>query len=199
MFRNLIPIVVSILLLSAVGVAKAADVRSFDVMGMKLGMSVAEIEAAAVASGLVEKGRMKAPSFEQAVALRWKQVVDPKNYRGLRKLEFESGAQHVEVDFVATPDGSKAYMVHYIITDPDLSPDKLSEELEERYGPPDKQTARAWTWGDVAALPLRTDPNLEYRIAPTTTLVGRTAVGALTLRDPQLSKQSRARIEEAAS
>ena len=185
--------------LGAGNVARAGDVRNFDVSGMQLGMSVGEIEAAAAAKGLLETARMKAPWFEQAVMIRKKRTVEARNYGGIRKLEFETKTEHVEVDFVAMPEGPRAYMIHYVNSDPSLSSEAMSAGVERKYGAPDKRGELKWVWGDVATIPLRTEPNLEYKIEPLTTLVGRKAIGSLTLRDPGLPKESQAAIEEAAS
>lgn len=199
MLRNLISIVVSILLVSAAGTSQAGDVRSFDIMGMKLGMSVAEIEAAAVAEGLLEKGRMKAPSFEQEVLIAKNQTVEARSYKGLQKLKLESATGRVEVDFVATQDGPRAHMIFYVVTDPNLTSDEVSKQLTVKYGEPAKQTDQDLIWGDAAVVPLRTAPSLEFSPEPMVSAFGKKPVGALTLRDPQLPKQSVAEIADAAS
>ena len=90
-------------------------------------------------------------------------------------------------------------MIDYVLSDPDVSSEQMSGEVEGRYGVADKRGEVQWIWGDTATIPLRTKPSLEYKIQPLTMLVGRKAVGSLTLRDPQLPKESQAAIEAGAS
>ena len=85
---NLLPLLALVALLSAGALAK--DVRSWDIIGMRLGMSVSEIEAAAAARALLEKGRSKAPSFEQAVLIRKGHRIKGTDYDGMKMLKFAS-------------------------------------------------------------------------------------------------------------
>ena len=179
--------------------ASAGSPQGFDVAGFRLGMSVGEIEAAAAALGLLEKGRRKAPSFEQTVMMETERRVEARNFAGLRKLKFESDTIRVEVDFVSMPEGPKAHAIHYVVRDPDLTADKLSADIEAKYGSPDQRGDRKWLWGDTAPFPLRETASLEYHLQPSSFGAGPKPVGSLLLRDPNLPRAFEAAVKAAAS
>lgn len=181
------------------GGALAKDVRSWDIVGMRLGMSIGEIEAAAVARGLLEKGRSKAPSFEQAVLIRKGHRIKGIDYNGVKMLKFASDTEVAEVNFVATPEGPRAYIIHYVNTDSDLSSEAMSAEVERKYGPPDQRSEQTWVWGDLQPIGLRTAPSLEYDIRPLSVATDKKPKGALTLQDPELRKAAIAAIDAAGS
>src|SRR5690606_19444541 len=71
--------------------AWAADPSSFEVMGLRLGMSASEAEAAGEENGFDIVGRDPAPSFKQAVAQRRGQRINGNTYTGVNKIRLVRG------------------------------------------------------------------------------------------------------------
>ena len=176
--------------------ALAASISDVDVAGMKLGMSVAEIEEAAARHGLTIDYRGPGPSFAQRVAIAQGERVAGKDYAAVRELRLVSETEDIQVRFVATPQGEKVYYVTRMLLDRSLKPDALGARFEKQYGEPDIKRDKEWVWGDTSYYASdRVAPYLELRIRPMTRSKSmKRPVVQLTLTDPTIPKRIRAAV-----
>ena len=113
---------------------KAADVRGFDILGIKLGMTVDEVKTQAKAKGFDDVKRSLAPSFEQAVALENREQVQARDYNGTLRARFGGDSEKVEVFFTQTPGGSQAARISYRFFGPGVTIDQMTAQALVRYG-----------------------------------------------------------------
>ena len=175
----------------------AASISDFDVAGMKLGMSVAEIEEVAAKHGLTIDYRGPGPSFAQRVTIAQGEWVAGKDYAAVRELRLVSETEDIQVRFVATPQGEKVYYVTRMLLDRSLKPDALGTRFEKQYGEPDIKRDKEWVWGDTAYYPLdRKAPYLEFSIRPMTRSKSmKRPVVQLTLTDPTVPKRVKTAVD----
>ena len=188
--------------LLAVGLAAssptfASSVEEFDVIGMRLGMSVADIEKAAANHALAEDHRQTAPSFEQKVARSRGERIRSKDYDAVRSLRYVSDAEEVIVNFVATANGERAFRISHMLLDTTVKTDDLATQMEATYGAPDAKHGDDWLWGDTHRDAVRRSaPFLEFSIRPQTRSKSmRKPVGRLVLEDPALPKETKAAVK----
>lgn len=175
----------------------ATSITDFDVAGMKLGMSVAEIEEAAAKHGLTVDYRGPGPSFAQRVAIAQGERVAGKDYTAVRELRLVSETEDIQVRFVATPKGEKVYYVNRMLLDRSLKPDALGARFEEQYGKPDIKRDKEWVWGDTSYYSAdRAGSYLEFSIRPMTRSKSmKRPVVQLTLIDPTMPKRVKAAVD----
>lgn len=177
--------------------AWAADPSSFQVMGLRLGMSASEVEAAGGENGFDIVGRDLAPSFKQAVAQRRGQRINGISYTGVNKIRLARDGAQVEAFFTPTPEGPRLYKVAAKVLEADKDVE-LAKELATKYGEPDERGEREWLWGDTGAFYMRSKPYLEFQPKPVSATRPR-PVGRLILADPALQKRAQeAIVDEAA-
>lgn len=164
--------------------AWAADPSSFEVMGLRLGMSASEVEAAGEENGFDIVGRDLAPSFKQAVAQRRGQPINGNSYTGVNKIRLARDDAQVEAFFTPTPEGPRLYQVAANVLEADNDVE-LGKELVTKYGEPDERGEREWLWGDTGAFYMRSKPYLEFQPSPVTATRPH-PVGRLILADPAL-------------
>jgi len=187
-------LVLSVLLGTTVSGLQAADLNAYEVLGMRPGMTVDEIEVALRQQDLTSHKFVRAPSFEQSVAIARKEPVASSEYDGVQTLRAENGSVAVQVFFVSMKDGPVAAK---ITTEMFSAVDSLSDSLVARYGQPAKQTEREWLWGDAAAFYARTKAYLEFRPNPASASTRKPAAIIVT-GDPSLERSSRAAINATA-
>ena len=177
--------------------ALASSVEEFDVIGMRLGMSVAEIEKAAADHALTEDHRQTAPSFEQKVAKSRGERIRSKDYAAIRSLRFVSDVDEVIVKFVATADGERAFRIMHMLLDTTVKADDLVAQMEATYGAPDAKHGDDWLWGDTHRDAVRRSaPFLEFSLRPQTRSKSmRKPVGLITLEDSTLPKETKAAVK----
>lgn len=178
--------------------ADAADAGKFDVMGIRLNMTSDEVTAIASANGFDRIKRSAAPSFDQAVAIENRQQVDFAEYAGTHTLRLENDREKVQVSFVQTPTGSRAYTIFYTFFGTDVSSDQMRAQALQKYGEPDERGSREWIWGDTAIRYGRTKPFLEFTPDPGS-IGSPKPVGTITLADPSLQKEAKEAIRTAAA
>mgnify|MGYP005855427807 CR=1 FL=1 len=166
----------------------AGDVNSFDVMGLRIGMTADEVEAVAGSKGLAKSGAFPAPSFEQQVALGNGGRVAANDYAGLQSMTLEGEREQVEVFFFATPEGPRAWKIVYRHTSSELTREAMAERVLKTYGPPDKEVMGRAVWGDTALPFSRKSAWLEYDDNPPAAH-GPKPVGTLTLADPAFARE----------
>ncbi len=157
--------------------SSAADVLEFDVTGIKLGMSLSEVEASAAAR---QENRER---------------VNPNEYAGVLQIIFVTDAEEMLVKFVPLPDGVRAASTEYKFFGPGSTED-MTESVLAKYGEPDHINRSLHVWGDELNPFHRQEPSLEYTAGGTGFRGKR--VGALTLRDPELRQKSQDEIKKAA-
>lgn len=194
---NVFPVVVIAIGLTAPVAVFADSVEEFDVVGMKLGMSVAEIEQAAVRHGLTEDNRKVAPSFEQRVEIARGAFLQATEYAAVRSLLYVSDTAQVTVNFVATADGERTYRISHMMLDATMKNADVAKQVEAEYGAPDKKYENEWLWGDTTRYAAqRTTPFLELRIRPRKRAKNmQRPAGMVTLADPELPKQTKAAVK----
>lgn len=189
-----IGLVLSVLLSIDASSLQAADPSAYEVLGMKPGMTMDKIEAALRGQKLDSHKVVRAPSFEQSVALARKEPVASSTYDGVQTLRAENGSVSVQVFFVPMKDGPVAAKVTMEIFN---EAGRLSETLVAKYGQPVKKSEREWLWGDAAAFYARTKAYLEFRPNPASA-TARKPLAILVIGDPSLEKSSRAAVDAAA-
>ena len=188
---------VIVLMLAAPFTSLSGSIDDFDVAGMTLGMSVAEVEKAAAQRGLAVDHRSPGPSFAQRVAIAQGDTVTGKDYEAVRGLLLVSESEEVQVKFVPTHEGERAYYIKHLLLDRSLKPDSVGTRIEKQYGEPDIKRDKEWVWGDTAYYALdRKAPYLEFIMRPTSRSKSmKRAVVKFTLTDPALPKQIKAAID----
>jgi len=193
----LLGLILAIAITTTMPHAWAADPSSFEVMGLRLGMSTSEVEAAGAENGFAIVGRDPAPSFKQAIAQRRGQRINGNSYTGVNKIRLARDDVQVEAFFTPTPNGPRLYQVAANVFEADSGVD-LGKEIITKYGEPDERGEREWLWGDTGIFYTRTEPYLEFQPKP----VGATRpkpVGRLILADPALQKRSKEVIADEAA
>lgn len=182
---------------AAIPSSRAADPDSFEVMGLRLGMTASEVETVADENGFDIAGRDLAPSFEQAVAQRRGQRIDGNSYSGVNKIRLVRDDARVEAFFAATPKGPRLYQVaaNVFEADNDVA---LAKEIIAKYGEPDERGEREWLWGDTGAFYMRSEPYLEFQPKPVSA-TRPPPVGRIILADPALQKDSQKAIADEAA
>ena len=136
---------------SKAAVSKSSALN-LDIAGIRLGMSVAEAEAAARAAGYTLRPRNSTifPDFtwndliEAKVAERRGQKYQMKPFQ----LDFEAvGArkQTLDVEFEATPDGNRVSSVEYNIPPDQMTEDAFISSVASKYGA-NKYAGNFWGW-----------------------------------------------------
>lgn len=177
--------------------AWAADPSSFEVMGLRLGMSASEVEVAGEENGFDIVGHDLAPSFKQAVAQRRGQRINGNSYTGVNKIKLARDDAEVEAYFTPTPDGPRLYQVAANVLEVDDEVD-LGKEIITKYGEPDERSEREWLWGDTGMFYARTEPYLEFQPRPASATRPQ-PVGRLMLADPVLKNGSQEAIADEAA
>lgn len=180
------------LTVAAIPSARAADPGTFEVMGLRTGMTLAEVQRAVEQQDLGTPKLVRAPSFEQEVALARKERVAATDYKGVQTLRAGNGDRRVQVFFVATPKGPVSTKITIEVFEA-VNIEKLSERLITKYGPPKKKTSQEWLWGDTGMFYARAEPYLEFQPEPVSARRPR-SIGRLILADPTLQKRSREAI-----
>lgn len=181
----------SVLLAVGASGSRAADLTAYEVLGMKPGMTVDQIEAMFREQDLDSLKVVRAPSFEQSVALARKEPVASSVYGGVQTIRAKNHSVSVQVFFVPMKDGPVAAK---ITTEIFSGANELSESLVTKYGQPAEKTEREWIWGDEAAFYARTKAYLEFRLNPASATTRKPAAIIVT-GDPSLEKSSRAAID----
>lgn len=192
MIRNLI--LAAVCLLATATPTSAGDVSDFDIMDIRIGMTAKEVEEVAGENRLEKSGTFPAPSFDQQAAIGNGSRVAASDYAGLQSMELESDAKQVEVFFVPSPEGPKAWKIVYRYLGSDLTREAMSDRVIETYGPPDKKVMGRAVWGDTALPFSRKSAWLEYDDNPPTAR-GQKPVGVLTLSDPDIERKAKAAIK----
>jgi len=187
-------LVLSVLLVTGASGLQAADPSAYEVLGMRPGMTVSQIESALREQKLNSHKVVRAPSFEQAVALARKEPVASGTYGGVQTLRAENGSVAVQVFFVPMKDGPVAAK---ITTEIFSEANNFPDTLVAKYGQPAKKTEREWLWGDAATFYARTKAYLEFRPDPASA-TARKPVAIIVVGDPSLEKVSGAAIGAAA-
>lgn len=177
--------------------AWAADPSSFEVLGLRLGMSASEVEAAGEKNGFDIVGRDLAPSFKQAVAQMRGQRINGNSYTGVNKIRLARDDAQVEAFFTPTPEGPRLYQVAANVLDADNDVE-LGKELVTKYGEPDKRGEREWLWGDTGAFYMRSKPYFEFQPSPVSATSPH-PVGRLILADPALRIRAQDAITDEAA
>ncbi len=194
----LLPFLALLAVIALASPAVAADVRDFDILGIRLGMTVTEVEVLAAASGFEKIKRSAAPSFDQAVAIENREPVNWQDYKGVQLLKFENDGESVQVFFVATPTGARAARVSYGFYGSGVTSEQMTAQVLAKYGEPDGMVGGYRVWGDTALPFTRTKASLEYNHKPAGGF-GRNNIGVLTLSGPELQAESKAAITTAAA
>ena len=176
--------------------AWAADPSGFELMGLKLGMTVSDTQAAAQKAGFTVAGRNPGPSFEQAVAQRRGERVSGDAFNGVNKIKLVREDARVEVFFAPAPDGAKAYQIVANVLKVPNGGD-FTAHVIARYGEPEHRGEREWLWGDAGTFYGRTKPFLEFQPTPVSATAPK-PVARLILADPALQKRAQDAIASAA-
>lgn len=194
---NVFPVVVIAIGLTAPVTAFAGSIEEFDVVGMKLRMSVAEIEQAAARYGLTEDNRSVAPSFEQRVEIARGAFVRAADYAAVRSLLYVSDTAQVTVNFVSAPEGERSYRISHMMLDANIKDEDVGKRVEAEYGTPDKKYDNEWLWGDTTRYAAqRSTAFLELRIRPRKRAKNmERPAGMVTLADPVLPKQIKTAVK----
>lgn len=181
-------LLVGMIMVCAAPNARAADLINFEVMGLKLGMTVSETEAAAQRSKFTIAGRDRGPSFGQAIAQKRGQRVSGTAYTAVNKLNLVRDDARVEVFFVPTANGPRSYQIAANIISVKDGAD-LADEVVAKYGEPEQRNQREWLWGDTGMFYARSKVFLEFQPNPVSATAPK-PVGRLILADPSLQKHS---------
>ena len=177
----------------------AADVEGFEILGIQLGMSPDKVEAQVRAKGFDDFVTGTGPSFEQLVAMQSRERVLSQNFVSVSFMKFGSDREVVEVFFVQTPAGSQVSQIAYRFIGAGVNLDQMTDQVLEKYGPPDLERADQWMWGDTAEyVQQRKGPYLEFDRDPMR-VFGRQPLGNLTLGDPSLKVTADSAVAQAAS
>jgi len=194
----LLPFLALFAVFTHASLAVATDARDFDILGIRLGMTVAEVEALATASGFEKIKRSAAPSFDQAVAIENREQVNWQDYTGVQKLKFENDREAVQVSLVATPTGARVFQIFYEFFGSGVTRQQMTAQVLTKYGEPDGLSGGHRLWGDTASAFSRKNAWLEYD-ETTVSGFGRKNVGVLTLSGPELQAESKRAIKTAAA
>lgn len=167
----------------------AADPSVFEVMGLRAGMTVDQVKQVVEQQELGPPKLVRAPSFEQEIALARKEHVAANEYKGVQTLRSGDGEKRVQVFFVATPKGPVSTKITVEVFG-GTSVEEFSETLVSRYGPPERKSDREWIWGDTGMFYARTNPYFEFQPKPASATAPK-PVARLILADPALQRHSR--------
>lgn len=168
--------------------ASAADPSTFEVMGLKLGMTVSETQKVSKQAGFTITGRDPGPSFEQAVAQKHGKRISGTAYSGVNKISLARDDARAEVFFAPTPEGSRAYQIAVDVLMVSDGGD-LAADIIEIYGQPEQRSQREWLWGDTGMFYARTKPYLEFQPSPVSATSPK-PIGRLILANPALQKHT---------
>ncbi len=177
--------IISILFMLILGGAslQAEEKKPFEIYGIRLGMTLTQVEEMAETMSLAEVQRNKAPSKEQVEAKRRGELVVPSAYKLVRKIKFKGNGDELEVQFNHKSDTPEVSLVQLVS---DASKETATEDeaaLIEQYGQPNARGYKSLIWGGTEPLPLRTQPSLEYRMDTVSSLSGKSDVSILVLRN----------------
>lgn len=190
-------ILVGMMLASIAPAARAGDSDTFAVMGLKLGATVGEIEAAAKSNKLTNVHITRGPSFEQAVEKARHQMVQVRDYAGVQVIRAEGDRASAVITFAPMPDGPRAIKIVFDVMLGGIGVADLEAQLVADHGEPDQKDERSWVWGDTAAFYSRKSAYLELRPHPVSA-GARKPDATLILAAPSLQKRSQDAITEAA-
>ncbi len=174
--------------------ASAADPSTFEVMGLKLGMTVSETQEASKQAGFTITGRDPGPSFEQAVAQKHGKRISGTAYSGVNKINLARDDARAEVFFAPTPEGPRAYQIAVDVLKVS-DRDDLTADIIAKYGQPEQRGEHEWLWGDTGMFYARTKPYLEFQPNPVSATTPK-PLGRLILADPALQKRSKKAIAD---
>lgn len=128
-----------------------ADPRNFDVAGIRLGMTPAEVRQALAASGYKVTNVGEQNSFDTEVR---KQVAFTSTFKWINVPLFIKAEgrnqQTLSVDFVALPEGPKTSKIEYSMGSPDMSSEAFAGQISRKYGAAsadDSGTLQVWCAG----------------------------------------------------
>lgn len=168
--------------------ASAADPSTFEVMGLKLGMTVSETQKISKQAGFTITGLDPGPSFEEAVAQKHGKRISGTAYSGVNKINLARDDARAEVFFAPTPEGSHAYQIAIDVLMVSDGGD-LAADIIEKYGQPEQRGPREWLWGDTGMFYARTKPYLEFQSNPVSATSPK-PIGRLILANPALQKRA---------
>lgn len=177
----------------AVADASAVEPSVFQVMGLKLGATADDIEAAAKKSKLTDVDITRGPSFEQAVMMAQRKMVPARDYAGVQTIRARGETAEAQVSFVPTPDGPRAVKIVYDVMPGGADAAALKARLLADHGEPDQRNDREWVWGDTAVFYSRKGAYLEFRPNPVSA-GARKPTATLILADPALQKRAQEAI-----
>jgi len=132
--------------------APSVSAQTFDVAGVKLGMTPHQAEKALHAKGYKPldtwtnagiKGlshRKLQPSFEQYILVNNEEFIPPSKYKGLRHLTFSKNKEKIVIDFLEYPSGAFVNEVRYNLTVKTVSGEDFKARAIAKYGEPSPQT-----------------------------------------------------------
>lgn len=124
-------------LVSMLAVPASAEDIVFDLYGVRIGDTREAVETALSENGfeLAEKGERRGPTFEEAIALRNREIGIREAVGDVQELNYVRGTDRVLVEFTPWPDGTSVSRVIYRpeLVIPDDCPGFLSA-VDERYG-----------------------------------------------------------------
>lgn len=128
---------------------RANDVSTFDVLGFKLGMAPREITRVARQVNMVRKYRRPAltNTFEALATMEANRTLSqplpvPAGQVIIHEVGITPDGSHMEINFYATPDGSRASYYKYSTKPNGQTRDQLKQTIIAKYGKPD------WDMGD---------------------------------------------------
>lgn len=181
----------------AVAGASEAEPSALEVMGLKLGATAEEIEAAAKESKLADIDITRGPSFEQAVMMAQRNMVPARDYAGVQTIRASGETAEAQVSFVPTPDGPRAVKIVYDVMPGGADAAALKARLLADHGEPDQRNDREWVWGDTAVFYSRKRAYLEFRPNPVSA-GARKPIATVILADPALQKHAQEAIDNEA-
>lgn len=198
--QTFLALAVAAVLACPTSTAAEADTTDFDVIGIRLGMTPAEVVTQAHASGFDGVKQSPAPSFEQAVALENREQVLAKDYAGVQLVKFGNDRESAEVFFVQMPSGSQVGRITYYFFGSDLSLDQMTTQVVQKYGEPEQKHDRYWLWGDTAEYAIqRQEAYLEFDRNPVVAFTPVQPLASLTLGHNGIQEDSKQAIIDAAA
>src|SRR3546814_66784 len=132
---------------------------------------------------------LRAPSFEQEIALARKERVAASEYKGVQTLRAKNGHKQVQIFFVAMPKQPVATKITVEVFG-GTSVEEFSETMVSKYGPPERKSDREWLWGDTNVFYARTKPSLEFQPNPVSATSPK-PIFRVVLADPSIEKAAK--------